>query len=131
MTDPFPRDYFYDRHGQPITYDEYSNLKYQTPGYRRIGSDQIGKSWVSTVWLGFDHGYSRTGPPIIFETMVFGGPMDGEVWRYSHEAEAAAGHLVVVELVRAMKPKHGQVKRERDQRRHEMKMRIRELAHGR
>lgn len=27
--------------------------------------------WVSTVWLGLDHNFGRSGPPLIFETMAF------------------------------------------------------------
>jgi len=50
--------------------------------------------WVSTVWLGLDHSFG-SGPPLIFETMVFQnrsdmGDLDCE--RYSTEAEAIAGH---------------------------------------
>mgnify|MGYP001599867616 CR=1 FL=1 len=47
---------------------------------------------VSTVWLGLDHNFGA-GPPLIFETMVFGLP-DGEEpqERYSTETEALAGH---------------------------------------
>jgi len=29
--------------------------------------------WVSTVFLGLDHNFSSKGPPVVFETMVFGG----------------------------------------------------------
>jgi hypothetical protein len=32
---------------------------------------------LSTVFLGLDHNYSRTGPPILFETMLFA-PMSDE-----------------------------------------------------
>ena len=39
----------------------------------RIGSDHVREAWVSTVWLGIDLGYWGWGPPIIFETMIFGG----------------------------------------------------------
>lgn len=47
---------------------------------------------VSTVFLGLDHNFSRSGPPLVFETMVFGGPMDQEQQRYSTWEEAEAGH---------------------------------------
>lgn len=47
---------------------------------------------VSTVWLGLDHSFG-IGPPLIFETMVFGLPDGEEVQeRYSTEVEALAGH---------------------------------------
>lgn len=53
--------------------------------------------WISTVWLGLDHG--QWGRPLYFETMVF--PKQGdftelECERYSTEEEALAGHAAVV-----------------------------------
>ena len=51
---------------------------------------------VSTVFLGRDHRFVGEGPPLLFETMVFGGKHDREEWRYSTWDEAAAGHKAVV-----------------------------------
>lgn len=47
---------------------------------------------VSTVFLGIDHRFDADGPPLIFETMIFGGEHDEEQWRYSTWDEAMAGH---------------------------------------
>ena len=58
---------------------------------------------VSTVHLVFDHQYSD-GPPLIFETMVFGIADDNPQWRYSTEEEAKLGHQKVVELLRLRVP---------------------------
>jgi hypothetical protein len=58
----------------------------------RIGDD----AEVSTIFLGLDHSFG-SGPPLIFETMVFGGPLDQEQERYSTRAEAEAGHAALVE----------------------------------
>jgi len=57
---------------------------------------------VSTIFLGLDHRFGRDGPPLVFETMVFGGPDDDalEVWRYSSWDDAAIGHKAVVRKVR-------------------------------
>ncbi len=46
---------------------------------------------VSTVFLGLDHSFGE-GPPLIFETMVFGGELDQECERYTTETEALFGH---------------------------------------
>jgi hypothetical protein len=51
---------------------------------------------VSTVFLVMNHNHFG-GPPILFETMVFGGPMDQEQRRCSTWAEAEAQHWEVVE----------------------------------
>lgn len=55
--------------------------------------------WVSTVWFGLNHSFG-SGPPLIFETMVF--PGEGDLSeldcdRYSTEAEAIAGHARLCE----------------------------------
>jgi len=46
---------------------------------------------ISTVFLGIDHNFGD-GPPLLFETMVFGGKLDQEQDRYSTYDEAITGH---------------------------------------
>lgn len=57
---------------------------------------QVTELWpdvrVSTVFLGLDHRWYGGGPPIVFETMVFGGELDQEQVRYCTYDEALAGH---------------------------------------
>jgi hypothetical protein len=55
---------------------------------------------VSTVFLMLDHNWSGRGDPILFETMIFGGPLDGQQARYSTWAEASEGHDLMAEAVR-------------------------------
>jgi hypothetical protein len=55
---------------------------------------------VSTVFLGLDHNYSQTGPPILFETMVFGGLCDGDMDRYAAMDESRQGHWAMVNRVK-------------------------------
>lgn len=54
----------------------------------KIGDETV---TVSTVFLGLDHGFGRGGP-VLFETLVFGGPHDQDERRYSTRQEALAGH---------------------------------------
>lgn len=54
---------------------------------------------VSTVFLGLDHSFG-IGPKLWFETMVFGGPMAGEMDRYPDWDSAAAGHRDMVARVK-------------------------------
>ena len=102
--EPFPA---YDKAGLPITAEEWGKLRHDEDGglsaYARIGETNIadGLVWVSTVWLGIDHGFGRTSAPLIFETMIFGGRYDECQWRYATRAEAEAGHERVVEALRA------------------------------
>jgi len=55
---------------------------------------------VSTVFLGIDHNFSDLGPPLLFETMIFGGPHDGYQDRYATRDEAIAGHARALELAK-------------------------------
>jgi hypothetical protein len=66
---------------------------------RRVAAWQRDDVEVSTVFLSFDHG-SGDGPPLLFETMIFGGEHADYQERYSTRAEALAGHLRAVEMVR-------------------------------
>lgn len=69
-------------------------------GKRRVASDQITPDIkVSTVFLGMDHQWGQ-GPPLLFETMVFGGPMHDETDRYSTWEDAEDGHRRMVERVK-------------------------------
>lgn len=61
----------------------------------------IGPATISTVFLGLDHNYSGVGPPILFETMVFGGPLNHEMERYATWEEAEVGHVAMCERVRS------------------------------
>jgi hypothetical protein len=56
--------------------------------------------FVSTVFLGLDHNFMEKGPPILFETMVFGGPFNHTMWRYATWDEAVKGHEQLVKMVR-------------------------------
>ena len=66
-----------------------------TAAQRRVAFDKIGDVEVSTVFLGLDHSFGG-GPPMIFETLIFGGERDGEMWRYSTMKQAKEGHAEVV-----------------------------------
>jgi len=52
---------------------------------------------VSTVFLGLDHSFGD-GPPLLFETMIFGGEHDQYQERFETWEQAEVGHNVAVEL---------------------------------
>lgn len=70
-------------------------------GDRTVAKTTIGQYLVSTVFLGLDHQYGD-GPPLLFETMVFG----EEDWveqymdRYATWEQAERGHEHICALVR-------------------------------
>lgn len=72
---------------------------------RRVGFDRLdgGRVVVSTIFLGLDHNFLfEDAPPILYETMVFGGVMDHETERYSTWDEAAVGHAFMISRVEEM-----------------------------
>jgi hypothetical protein len=58
---------------------------------------------VSTVFLGLNHNFRGADPPILFETMVFGGKHDNYQERCSTWEEAEAMHQRAVEMVRQLR----------------------------
>jgi len=68
---------------------------------RSVQKTAFGEVEVSTVFLGLDHSFG--GRPMLFETMIFGGPLDGYQERYSTWSEAEAGHDVACALARIYK----------------------------
>ena|SRR5882672_8300506 len=66
---------------------------------RRVAFDEITPDVkVSTVFLGLDHRIGQ-GPPLLFETMIFGGEHNDFEERYSTWEEAEAGHKRAVAMV--------------------------------
>lgn len=55
---------------------------------------------VSTVFLGLDHRMGGPGKPLLFETLVFGGPMDGHMDRCCTWQEAEEQHIKTLEILK-------------------------------
>lgn len=65
---------------------------------RIVAKSSKGDVRVSTVFLGLNHQWEPGGPPEIFETMIFGGEHDQDMWRYATWEEAEEGHRKACEL---------------------------------
>lgn len=94
-----------DAHGQPVPcYDtlEWGRWLEQGDEQRRVGWTDLGeRGRVSTVFLALDHNFSPmrdplTYRPILWETMVFGGPCDRDMRRYCSREAAERGHKEMV-----------------------------------
>jgi len=57
----------------------------------RVAYTKLLGVWVSTVFLALDHCWD-SGHPVLFETMIFGGLLDQEQYRYHTWEEAVVGH---------------------------------------
>lgn len=103
MTGEVPPSLFWDRDGQPITRETWWGYR-DSAVYHRIALTTFGEPpqvSVSTVWIGIDYSFGESAAPLIFETMVFGGPLDGECVRTATVEEANRAHDAYVTLVRA------------------------------
>lgn len=89
---------FFDRKGVPISLEQWGR-DFEDREKQRVAETTLEDGrWISTVWIGLDHSFGE-GPPLIFETMVFGtkdSRSDLDCERYSTEAEALRGHAAMV-----------------------------------
>jgi len=95
MLNSWGKPMHYDPDGNPITLQEWRSLFETTD--RSVAEDELEVRGevvaIGTSWLGLNHNFmDPEGPPLIFETMIWGGPMDGAVRHYSTREEALAGH---------------------------------------
>lgn len=94
---------YYNRKGKPITLtqwaEEFEDSESRRVDVTQVDVTQVDYMEVSTVFLGLNHQFGE-GPPLIFETMVFGGPLNDECERYSTEAQAKLGHAAMVGRVK-------------------------------
>jgi len=65
---------------------------------RVVAKTVVGEAEVSTVFLGIDHNYGD-GPPVLWETMIFGGPHDQMQRRYTSRQDAVHGHNAAVAVL--------------------------------
>ena len=64
-----------------------------------ISRDSVGEILVSTIFFGLNQRSQPNSPPLIFETMVFGGSFGEYRERYETYSEAEAGHQRVLSMV--------------------------------
>jgi hypothetical protein len=72
---------------------------------RRVASTNIDETTgtvVSTVFLGFDHGFGESEEPVLYETMVFSNieALSDQMQRYTTHKLALSGHEQMVEYVK-------------------------------
>lgn len=72
---------------------------------RTVVLDVIGEATISTVFLGIDHNHlsflwPERGPPILWETVIFGGLHDQYQERYASRDAAVAGHQKALKMAK-------------------------------
>ena len=102
--------YYILRDDEVIEEPDYSKwIKWYDSTYmdvRCISQTMVKYGIVSTIFLGLNMTLSKNDSPLVFETKVEGGWLDGEYQRYSELAEAKAGHEAWVARVRAEEEEH-------------------------
>jgi hypothetical protein len=69
----------------------------------RVAFTELENCEVSTVFLGLDHQWG-TGPPLLFETMIFGGSHNEYQERYATWEEAEDGHKRAIAMAKEISP---------------------------
>ena len=87
-----------DKKPKPVT-DLLEWGEWMEKNTRRVKETVVGEVRISTVFLGLNHGFSSAVEPMLFETMIFGGELDGFMNRYSTWVKAEEGHKNAVEKV--------------------------------
>jgi hypothetical protein len=96
------RHYILDGHcAVPVDLMTWARWYEDAKDLRIVARTTIAHVDVSTVFLGTDQRIDGEGPPLIFETMIFGGPEDGYTARASTWEEAEKSHLDACALVEA------------------------------
>jgi hypothetical protein len=99
--------YILDEHGTPVpapdvlTWVRWFEQASHT-GQHIVGQDRrtcAGREIrVYTVFLGVDHNVTGAGPPLLYETMIFGTVLDPSIERYATRVQAESGHQRWVRL---------------------------------
>lgn len=101
VTDEFKPNTFILEGRTPVPCDITNWAKrFEDKKLRQIANTEFGDYIrISTVFLGLDHNFDGSGPPILFETMIFGSSLNEQQWRYATYEEAEKGHEAAVERV--------------------------------
>lgn len=72
---------------------------FEEVGNRRVGNTEVGDLVVNTIFLGLDHSFG-SGPPILWETMVFDGEWGNQERCAGSWEQAEEMHRRMVEKVK-------------------------------
>ena len=92
-------DCYIEVDGVPVVAPDLTTWARSLKSNQMVGLDTIDDQVVSTIFLTVDHSFG-VGPPLLYETMIFGGEHDLFCARYSTRDEAAAGHQRVSDALR-------------------------------
>lgn len=91
--------YVLDKDGNPVKWrGDVTSWALTVAKQRKIVRTKIGDLTVSTVFLGMDHSFDESGPPLLFETMIFrdsgdGGSLDFQIRSSSMKGAVEDHHI--------------------------------------
>ena len=93
--------YTLDENGNPVFEPDLIKwAKWIESEKRTVANETVGDSKISTVFLGIDHAFDG-GPPVLWETMVFGGELDQHQERCGgSQPQAQKMHNRMVQMVK-------------------------------
>jgi len=97
--------YKLDENNKPVkANDVHDYLEWSdgNPLAKPVAQEHIDTIFVSTVFLGLDHGWNGE-IPLLWETMIFGGEHDQYQERYTSHEDALEGHEKALKLVNKKK----------------------------
>lgn len=130
----FIGQYILDDNGNPVKCNNvltFAMWLEKSGSQRVVGQHTVGDYFISTVFLGLDHNFSDTGPPILYETMAFSSELqekeflgkkikmmleitdvdeseENSQWRFSTKKEAKEWHYKVVKAATIAMARKGQ-----------------------
>jgi hypothetical protein len=102
MADPVRSLYILNKHGLAVrakNLTQWAVFMAKRHLVRVAFDDLEERGEVSTVFVGIDYNFSDDGPPILWESLVSGGPFANQRQRYCSQPEALAGHRAIVQLL--------------------------------
>lgn len=94
--------YILSENGEPVRAESVTQWgEWFESADRIVAQYELAGVLVSTVFLGSDHSFG-SGPPVLWETMIFGGEHDEYQERYTSRESAIEGHGRACDLVRIL-----------------------------
>lgn len=82
-------------------YEEWALWLENNRNERHLGNDTLSDGTrISTVFMGLDLSFLEYWPPVLWETMIFGGPHDQYQERYTSKEAAIKGHEKALRIAR-------------------------------
>lgn len=97
--------YYIEKDGRPVRVEDGKEWnEWCKTTNRLIEKTKVGPVKVVTLFLGLDHlAEGAAGLPLVYETVIDGGVLDGKQWLYATREEAQQGHLIAVRKAKRMR----------------------------